>query len=470
MATSGAICSLAVERVIDGAGASRLLLRCWGKAAEPPELPPWPRVVSGPSAPLRLGRWNGCSRVILFYLLIAVMPLIQHPLWGLQVGGITLLKYLGGATLLYALVYLAVGRRSAPRFAQAGQSLWFVFLACWGMASYLFLGAPGPFGQSPFMIYFSLVQLFFITMVLVDSARRLRFVVLSIVGSVAFASLHSLREWQNAGFAAGYRPGWVSGDPNYFSLCAVLAIPLGVQLAAAQKDPWAKWFCWICIIVTVPALLIAASRGALLGLAVTFVAAVARSRHRVRVAVVGAVVCLPLLLAIPSSPLRRLIQPTRSDSESSGHRLSTWRMGVRMALDNPLTGVGVGNFKASAPDYRLPDEEVDREYIAHNTYLQIWAEMGVPGLVAFLGILWGTLRTARRVRRRTKSLKRSLTREVAFGIELGLLGFAVAIFFVSAEAQKMFWLLVFVSACLPPLAHRELQAHEATEVAQTRAA
>jgi hypothetical protein len=37
-------------------------------------------------------------------------------------------------------------------------------------------------------------------------------------------------------------------------------------------------------------------------------------------------------------------------------------------------------------------------------------------------------------------------------MQTGLIGYAVAIFFMSAQYQKLLWLVVFLSACLPPLA------------------
>jgi hypothetical protein len=38
--------------------------------------------------------------MIFFYILIGVMPLDKHPLWSHALGGLTLVKYLGGACLL----------------------------------------------------------------------------------------------------------------------------------------------------------------------------------------------------------------------------------------------------------------------------------------------------------------------------------------------------------------------------------
>ena len=64
-----------------------------------------------------------------------------------------------------------------------------------------------------------------------------------------------------------------------------------------------------------------------------------------------------------------------SDDESAEQRLEAWYQGVLMLLDNPVFGVGMGNFM----------EEHGR--VAHNSYIQIAAELGVPGYSLWGGVL-----------------------------------------------------------------------------------
>ena len=58
-------------------------------------------------------------------------------------------------------------------------------------------------------------------------------------------------------------------------------------------------------------------------------------------------------------------------------RLEMWKKSAEVALDNPFSGVGIGNYplevKASA-DYREP-------ITAHNTYLDIASETGIISLL-----------------------------------------------------------------------------------------
>ena len=66
-----------------------------------------------------------------------------------------------------------------------------------------------------------------------------------------------------------------------------------------------------------------------------------------------------------------------------------------MVEDQPVRGVGTGNFHVTSIHYLLEspgaikyDEFiVDKPKVAHNTYLQVLAELGIVGLTLFLAII-----------------------------------------------------------------------------------
>jgi putative inorganic carbon (hco3(-)) transporter len=324
--------------------------------------------------------------------------------------------------------------------------------------------------MSPLAAQLSFLQLFFITLVTTRSEKRLRHLVLVIVAAVAFSSLHCLREWQKAGFSSGYRPGFISGDPNYFSLTALMGLPLAFALLVGKErfKKWERVFLLGGLGATLLALVAAASRGALIGLGILIVLAAWRSRYRVKMFTGVALVFLPLLLLSPSSPINRMLNPTHGDQKSTGNRLSTWAAAVKMCMDYPLLGVGMGNFKNSVRAYGGQEEEdaTVGEFIAHNTYLQIASEAGIPCLTLFVLIQLGTIRTARQVQRMMSDARPSIIYDTAFGIELGMVAFMVTAFFLSAEHTKLFWLTAFLAMALPSLAvraRRRAEEHQALE-------
>ncbi len=62
-------------------------------------------------------------------------------------------------------------------------------------------------------------------------------------------------------------------------------------------------------------------------------------------------------------------------------RLDMWQSAVRMTLDDPITGVGPGLFGRAYRDYRDPIPGRDKLAAAHNLYLNIASELGVPGIL-----------------------------------------------------------------------------------------
>ncbi len=90
-------------------------------------------------------------------------------------------------------------------------------------------------------------------------------------------------------------------------------------------------------------------------------------------------------------------------------RMVHWQAAWGMFLDHPLTGVGAGNFGVAFPEYSPhPLFRVARGH-AHNYYLHVLAELGIPGFLAYIvliGVALGTI--LRALRRPTFNFDRAL--------------------------------------------------------------
>lgn len=78
-------------------------------------------------------------------------------------------------------------------------------------------------------------------------------------------------------------------------------------------------------------------------------------------------------------------------------RLAHWQAATGMARDDLWTGVGFGNYEAAYDGYALINF-TDALGHAHNYYLNLLAEVGIPGLLAYaifwMAIMWQTIRLA----------------------------------------------------------------------------
>jgi O-antigen ligase len=78
-----------------------------------------------------------------------------------------------------------------------------------------------------------------------------------------------------------------------------------------------------------------------------------------------------------------------SASNSSRQRLQLLLASLRVTVQNPLFGVGVGNFEVAENEIaQATGRPRGAWHGTHNTYTQISSEAGIPALLAFLACLW----------------------------------------------------------------------------------
>src|SRR2546428_10415382 len=206
--------------------------------------------------------------MILFYLLVLSLPLVSHPVFGGQAAGLTVEKYLGLLCLAYALLSLAARRRH-PRFFATLPARWFAAFYALVVLSYLMSAVAGrPAERAILVIYTAHFFFFVVTLIVVDSLERLRRVLLVAIASTTLASLYMLKEWLGGSgvYCAGYRPGYVTGEPNFFAASALLCLPLALEWSVESRRPWQRLYCLGCLVVGLAASMVAASRGGFVGL------------------------------------------------------------------------------------------------------------------------------------------------------------------------------------------------------------
>jgi O-antigen ligase len=110
-------------------------------------------------------------------------------------------------------------------------------------------------------------------------------------------------------------------------------------------------------------------------------------------AIIG-VFAVVVMLATPHY-LIRLESLVRGNIEGSGDkgsieaRSELLRESLRLMVHHPIFGVGPGNFGVITEEWR----------VAHNTYTELGAETGFPGLILFCAVLVSAVRRIRRVRK-----------------------------------------------------------------------
>ena len=389
----------------------------------------------------------GKNEMSLFYILVFSAPMPNHPLFEAAVGGMTVVKWLGILCLAYAL-FLLPNRSRYLVIGKAWEIRTFLVLFVIAAVSSATLSRTDTISFRPMSSYVSFLLFFFLTVSLVDTPKRLKVALLAALAGAAVTSLYVIREYQASG-GTDVRPGFIAGDSNYFATCSLLVIPVGVYFARKKGSSRERWFCVACVALVLLAFTLASSRGGLVGLCVEIAYMVVRSGKSRRTAVLTAVVLLPLLLFSPVSPLARMLHPEYGDELGAQIRRDFWRVGFDMILNHPLTGIGLGNFTMYS--YSLTVGATGKHGLACNTFLEIAAELGIPGLLAYCGLSGAALWSAGKLRAGGKRRKDVLLLYAGEAMQTGLLGFLAAAMFVSAQYQKPFWVFVALTATAPTL-------------------
>lgn len=389
--------------------------------------------------------------MIIFLFLVLILPFEQVPLWSDPAGDLTIFKYVGAACLIYAILY-RIGRGSVPRYLGTLQTRLYALFFVFVLISCMHLGEGFSWSAGPFLIQVSVMLLFVLVPAVVDTVKRLRWTLLATVASMGWASLYVIREWQKArGWETGARPGWVVGDSNYFGVSAALVIPLAWYMSQEKRPVWERTLCLGCMVLTLMATLLGASRGGFLGLIAALGVVSWHSRKRVRNLILASVVLIVFNVVYPYSPLHRFLHPNAGDEFSETAHQAQIYAAMGMMRDHPLTGIGLGKFKGTMLRY-APRDYSAAPNIMHNAYLGVAAEMGIPAALVFVGLLISTLVSTERVRRmRTAPV---LVRQAAVGLQAGLCGAMVSIGFIYSLNQKQVWFTLFLCGCLPALSRQ----------------
>jgi O-antigen ligase len=245
-------------------------------------------------------------------------------------------------------------------------------------------------------------------------------------------------------------------DPNGLAVNLVAALALSLGLATAlRRMPLARLAALGAAALCAAGIFLTGSRGGLVALAVMLAALiVVGSRWR------GRILVLVLVLAVAGVGYYRYVASAdlRAHVSSVGTgagRVDLWTVGWRMVQQHPVEGVGAGNFPVSSVHYLLQPGAIERgdviigsPKVAHNTYLQMWAELGLVGLVLFMLILGICLRSA-------LAAVRAFARRGDVGMEMiaralfvALAGFLAAAFFGPRVYNEEGWLLLGLGPAL----------------------
>jgi O-antigen ligase len=354
----------------------------------------------------------------------------------------TVIKLLGLLGFAWAVMRLCAGDRNAPLLASRAAWLFLIFF--FGVLFVGLLSGSGFLAISRFLAFLTFLPFVIVAVQTPDDLRRvLKAMTLSLIVVFPYALRQMVRYDSRLGVGLY--------ESNYFATILVLVIPIAFVFAAQAPDPLRRTLWTLGGLLLVLELFLTSSRGAFLGLLAASMVFVYR-RRGIAGALAVVLILLVGLVLVPTDLGARLWtivgegtgdMPAGLEASNRAHQALFWAA-LRMINDNPIFGVGPLNFKALSTQYT----GLSQGNIAHNSFLEIAAEFGLPMLAVFLLLIVTTFRTLNAATRLAGTDRGWRIAGWAEGLRSGLLGFLVAGFFISAQYEKMFWLAVFVTIVL----------------------
>jgi O-antigen ligase len=180
----------------------------------------------------------------------------------------------------------------------------------------------------------------------------------------------------------------------------IFAFPLGFGLYLLAKNRWERVYYFGALALIGLGCVITGNRTDLLGLMVSITIVVLSFALRspslrktvLKFATVSVVAVLTIMTVRENNSFRRLFMPDEWDSHTASGRTLLIKEGIRMFHEQPLTGVGVGQYIHNQ-NYRDPTTgEFLVSQHAHNFVAQITAETGAIGATAFLILIVNAFR------------------------------------------------------------------------------
>jgi O-antigen ligase len=188
--------------------------------------------------------------------------------------------------------------------------------------------------------------------------------------------------------------GGFLGDENDFCMVLNMVFPLALYSVISAKSRSRKAYYIALSVLFLVANVTTLSRGGFLGLAAVIFYCTFRSKNKLAITSLAVLLMFFAVLFAPEEYWKevRSIEGEGSNPFGTGaQRIYAWKLGWEMFLENPILGVGQGNYPWHVVDIenKLGVQWIERSLggrAAHSLYFTLMPELGLVGLM-----LYGTL-------------------------------------------------------------------------------
>ncbi len=301
---------------------------------------------------------------------------------------------------------------------------------------------------------------------MVDSENRVRFLLLGTVLAIGFLAFRSnIGIVLTLGQTRIYGPGGAFEDNNDYALLLNVAAPMAFYVARGEKNRLIRRACYAVSAMMMVTTLFTLSRGGFLGLCFVLLGLALKSKRKIT-GIAAVLLTGSLTFAFLPDRIVERVSTIRTASEadqSARMRFDSWQVSLRIINDHPVFGVGPRNMTEVFDSYL----NTGNIRVAHNSFLQMAVDGGLPALALFLGLIslsWMRLRRARGILK--DRAPGSPLIAYSHGLEIALVGYIVSANFLSRHDLELVYEIFALATSFSLIARkieREAEAHELPE-------
>jgi probable O-glycosylation ligase (exosortase A-associated) len=284
---------------------------------------------------------------------------------------------------------------------------------------------------------------FLVGITTINSVKQLKLLAWVVVISQSYPA-YELNMTYFGGYNQLREEGFAGFDNNSYAIALVAGIGLAGFLFWHSTKWWQKTIILLSAAFMVHAVLFSFSRGGMLGLIVVGVVAfVVMPKGHKELWAFGLAVVLGLALAGPQVQARfatAFAEKSQRD-ESAESRLELWAACFDTMAKNPIVGVGPDHMPLHMEEFGFKKGKE-----AHTLWLQLGAELGLPGLLLLIAFYSSCVIRLIPIARDELSVSDPWLSYLTRGVIAALCGFAVSAQFVSLEGLEMPYYIALIGA------------------------
>lgn len=337
---------------------------------------------------------------ILLYIFVFFNPLFSEK-FKLQVKGIPIGDMLLAVIILIYLLALIIYKESRDRFIKGLKGFFKDSLSIFMFILFLVMGISVLYSKEKalaisetfrFAIYLALFFIIKYEIVREDVKKNILMIymaicgVLSIMGIIQYITNFGLaKNFVADAFGVRSRIAVTMDNPNNYGAFLILSIFPVIMLAISERKRRLKIFYFALSFLLLINIVFTSSRNAYLAFLCGCLVLIIIYSWKF-IYILGGAGVISMLIPKVRDRFMQILDPSQNQS-----RITLWKTALHMINDHPLLGVGNGNFVAYYNSYIKMYPELKygdyKRFPTHNSYLKMESELGVIGIISFIGML-----------------------------------------------------------------------------------